>query len=199
MSYIIKKMVLLIRSNIVKSIDFQPKVLFWLGISINFPIEWYTYAWNLSQKKALEARWWRHQWRHFLSFSEMVHLHFWNCPFHLIVFSNKNEPPSKCQVVSEFTLSKKLLSEQTVHGFKLLLPSDRGRFTRSGSVFGCEPDTYQAITKHVSNNLRSILIFSFSILGVIWFFGPSGFVFSMIVSTSTSTYRMKRGNKAWKS
>ena len=43
------------------------------------------------------------------------------------------------------TGTEKLLSDQTFHGFKLLLPSERGRVTRSESSFGCEPAGYLAL------------------------------------------------------
>ena len=45
----------------------------------------------------------------------------------------------------------RVLHDQTFHGFKLLLPSERGRVTRlvtrSNSVFGCEPVEYVGIVK----------------------------------------------------
>ena len=41
--------------------------------------------------------------------------------------------------------TEKILNEQTFHGFQLLLPSERGRVTRGGAVFACEPETYLPI------------------------------------------------------
>ena len=52
------------------------------------------------------------------------------------------------QLWSDFkTGTEKLLSDQTFHGFKLLLPSERGRVSRSESSFGCEPAGYLALVK----------------------------------------------------
>ena len=41
--------------------------------------------------------------------------------------------------------TEKILAEETFHGFKLLLPSERGRVMGSGSI--CEPATYHALMK----------------------------------------------------
>ena len=52
------------------------------------------------------------------------------------------------QLWSDFkTGTEKLLSDQTFHGFKFLLPSERGQVTRSESSFGCEPAGYLALVK----------------------------------------------------
>ena len=52
------------------------------------------------------------------------------------------------QLWSDFkTGTEKLLSDQTFHGFKLLLTSERRRVTRSESSFGSEPSGYPALVE----------------------------------------------------
>ena len=40
---------------------------------------------------------------------------------------------------------KNIKNDQTFQGFKLLLPSERGRVTRSGTAFACERDSYKKL------------------------------------------------------
>ena len=69
----------------------------------------------------------------------------------------------------------RVLHDQTFHGFKLLLPSERGRVTRlvtrSNSVFGCEPVEYVGIVKSLFSKFSKyieVLLFNLHCCFVPW-------------------------------
>ena len=64
-----------------------------------------------------------------------------------------------------------LLKEQTFSSFKVLLPSERGRVTRSGSVFDCDPGSYSQLVKSCFvkySNYIEILLFNLHCRFVPW-------------------------------
>ena len=70
--------------------------------------------------------------------------------------------------------AEKIFNEQALHGFQLLLPSERGRVTRGGTVFACEPGTYLAIVL-LSKSLHSTSMFLHSIYSIVLYLGLNGF------------------------